>query len=150
MMSVSKPKVAFSIKIPTEQTLEKMVIREEEIRMSQSYQDKCTEVKDIPNGWLQVTEKMQEDLVTSFGFTDNLSCSVACNKLRTARYIYPDNKIFTQVPVYVRENKANVGHLVNGDKAPNIQVHTVNNEKIMLHDLLKTDKVNMIFGASHT
>lgn len=139
-----------TIKIPTEKCLEQMIIREEEIRMSKEYQDECSKVKDVVNGWLDVTAKMQSELVKEFGFTDEVSSDIAVNMLRRARYLYPDNNIFKTVPVYVRENKANEGKLKENDECPNIQLFTNCKQQIKLHDLLENDTLNVIFASSHT
>ena len=47
--------------------------REEELRFSKEYISQCNEVANIPNAWLDVTSKMQEDLVKEFGYTDHIS-----------------------------------------------------------------------------
>jgi hypothetical protein len=138
-----------NVKLPTERDLEKMIIEEEKIRMSKEYQKICTSVKHIPNGWLIETDKMQQELVKRHGFSDEISCDIAVNKLRRARYIYPDNPIFKS-PVYVRENKANKGTMNDGDEVPNISIFSVDKCETKLHDLLKTDKLNILIGASAT
>lgn len=137
------------VKIPCETDLEKLVLEEEKIRMSKEYQNICTSVKDIPNGWLDETAKMQKELVRKHGFTDDISCDIACNRLRRARYIYPNNPIF-KTPVYVRENKANVGTLKIGDTLPNITIYDIHKKPVKLHDLTKQDKINIFIGSSAT
>lgn len=149
-MSDPPDKKGFRIRVPTEAELEKLVIEEEKIRMSVEYQEACSKASSIPNGWLQVTADMQMNLVKRFGFDDNLSSSIACNMLRRARYLYPDNKIFKEVPVYVRENKANMGTLKEGDEIPNINIHTIDGKEIKLHDIINNDKINMFFTGSET
>ena len=136
--------------IPTEKMLEKLIIEEEQIRMSQEYQEECTKVKDIPNGWLEVTNQMQIDLVKKHGFTSEMNCDIACNMLRRARYLYPNNKIFTEVPVYVKNNKANKGKYKKGDNIPNIKLFNQCGQEAMLHHLLDINKPTIIFGGSHT
>jgi len=139
-----------SIKVPTERMLELMIIEEEHIRQSVEYQNECTSAKDIPNGWLAVTEQMQQDLVKKFGFDDDISCDIACNMLRRAQYDYPNNKIFKEVPVYVRNNKANMGKFTEGDFVPNITIHKRCGSEIKLHDLLDDSMPTLILASSHT
>lgn len=139
----------FILKRATEQTLEKMSQMEELIRMSQEYQNECTRVKDIPDGWLTVTEDMQKKVATEFGFDDPINNEIACNDLRRAHITYPDNPVFKQ-SVYVRNNKANMGTLQDNDIIPNVSLHTIDNEIIDLNDLLEENKINIFFGASHT
>lgn len=138
------------IKIPTEKGLELMIIEEEKIRTSKEYQNLCTKVKNIPNGWLDVTEQIQINLVKKYGFIDSISCDVACNHLRRAQYMYPNNPIFKQVPTYVRENKANIGTLDVGSIVPNITLHSHDLSTIKLHDLILEGKLNIIFASSET
>ena len=47
--------------------------REEEIRFSQEYLSKCSEVARIPNAWLDVTNNMQKELVKEFGYKPSMS-----------------------------------------------------------------------------
>ncbi|AYV84767.1 MAG: hypothetical protein Hyperionvirus38_5 [Hyperionvirus sp.] len=136
------------LKIPNEKLLEKMVLEEETIRTSKAYEDKCTAVKHIPNGWLEVTASIQKDIVIKNGFTDSMSCDVACNMLRTAHILYPKNEIFTKVPLYVRNNKANIGTLTVGDIAPEISLHDLDGKAIQLHTLLA--KKTIIISATGT
>lgn len=138
------------IKIPTEKQLEILVTKEEEIRMSKEYQDECTRVKDIVNGWQDVTDQMQKKLVRDHGFDDEISCEVACNRLRRAQYLYPNNKTFKTVPVYVRENKATIGNLKVDSDVPNVNLVNMDGKETKLHDLLDNNKINVIFGSSQT
>ena len=66
--------------------------REEEVRFSQEYLSKCSEVSHIPNAWLEVTNNMQKELVKEFGYTDELSNTLAVNVIRKALNIYPDDE----------------------------------------------------------
>jgi hypothetical protein len=144
--------MACQIKLLTnEKLLEKIILEEEQIRMSKEYQDACTQVKNIPNGWLQVTAKMQRDLVKKHGFDDDISCNIAVNTLRRARYIYPNNPIF-KTPVYVRENKARVGELKEGDSIVNVELFQLNKDKVNLQKVIAEFKseYTVIFGGSHT
>src|SRR5579863_3817132 len=102
------------IRYPTKQDLISMVLEEEQIRTSKEYQDKCSAVKDVPNGWLQVTADVQKQIVNKHGFIDEVDEIIALNHLRRARFIYPEEPIFF-TPVYVRNNKANKGTLKIGD-----------------------------------
>lgn len=139
----------FVLKRATEDTLEKMAIQEEKIRMSKEYQDACSKVKDIPDGWLTVTANVQKQIAKDFGFDDDINNDIAVNDLRRAHETYPNNQIF-QNSIYVRNNKANIGNLKVDDIIPNITLHTIDNEKILLNDIINDNKINVFFGASHT
>lgn len=139
-----------NIKVPTEKCLEEMVFEEEKIRNSKEYQDECTKVKDIPNGWLDVSANVQKNIVKKFGFDDDISCEIACNMLRRARYIYPNNNIFKTIPVYVRENKASEGNLKENDYYINVNLHNLQGKDINLSSLLIPNKLNIIISSSLT
>ncbi len=138
------------IKIPTESTLELMIQEEEKIRMSKEYHNECTKVKNIPNGWLEVSKKIQKDVVKKFGYESTIDCDIACNMLRRARYLYPNNQIFKTVPVYVRENKANIGSLNVNDKYPDIVLFNTMNKEINMSDIIDNNKINIVLGSSST
>ena len=138
------------LKIPNEKMLELMIIEEEKIRQSIEYQNQCDNVKNIPNGWLDITKNMQEKLVKKYGFQDEISCDIACNMLRRAQYIFPNNNIFREIPVYVRNNKANKGIFVVEDNIPNININTKCGQEIKLHNLLSENKPTLIIASSHT
>ena len=136
-------------KFPTEKTLEKMVYEEERVRHSKEYISSCSAVKNIPNGWLNVTATAQEDIVKKFGYQDDVSKNVACNMLRRARYLFPNNPIFHTVPVYVRENKANKGFFKPTNLIPDIDIFNRTGNIVKLFDVTKNN-LNIFFAGSHT
>jgi hypothetical protein len=142
-----------SLKLPNEKMLELMIIEEERRRMSIEYQTDCTRVKDIPNGWLDVTAQMQKDVVASFGITDKMSSDITCNMMRRAHIIYPENEIFRTVPLQVRNNKATLGNLKVNDQIDDILdtiVYDLNNNEINFMNLFDLNKPNVIFFSSAT
>lgn len=139
-----------TIKIPTKETLLRIIDEEEKIRQSKEYQNECTKVKDIPNGWLDVTKKIQEDLVRKYGFDDDISCEVACNRLRRAQYLYPEENRFKTTPLYVRNNKANKGTLQINSAIPDMNLYDLTNKQTTLYELMDKNKPNIIFAGSHT
>jgi hypothetical protein len=142
------------IKTPNEKMLEKLIIEEATIRESKEYQDKCTEVKDIPNGWLEiVTAGIQKDIAIKNGFDDPISCDLTVNMMRRAHILYPNNKIFTTVPIQVRNNKACRGTLKINDDLPNVALFDEFGSIIELKDLTgntNQNKISIIFAGSQT
>src|SRR3990172_1947705 len=114
------------IKRPSEKLLEEMVKAEAEMRLSAEYLRRCDEVANEPDGWLRITGEMQEALVDRFAkeynFDDDISKTIALQDMKTAHFKYPNNRIFKEVPVYVRENKANQGKLVEGNNFVDTQI----------------------------
>ena len=140
------------IKTPNERMLEKLIIEEADARCSQLYRDQCTAVKDIPNGWLSVTDQFQQKIAKNNGFDDEMSCHITCNMMRRAHLLYPDNIIFKTVPIQVKNNKANQGILKIGDivsqEIKEIQLFDPMGTRRMLSDLLTP--VTIIFAGSQT
>ena len=123
--------------------------REEEIRFSKKYIQECNAVADIPNGWLDVTAKMQKKLVEEFGFIDPIENTLAVNIIRRAYDIYPDKQIKNSV-VQFRENIANKGNYKEGDEFMNLTLHNIDGKSIYLYDILDSKKYNVILAGSHT
>jgi hypothetical protein len=99
----------------TEKDLEKLSLEEDEIRRSQWYVDECSRVKNIPNGWMDVTAQVQKDVVTKY-YNDGIADFIIYY-LRRAHHIFPQNFVF-QNRIQVKYNRANVGKLKKGDVAP--------------------------------
>ena len=83
--------------------------REEQIRFSDSYINKCSQVANIPNAWLDVTDNMQKELVKEFGFVDELSNTLAVNVIRKAKDIFPNDQEIKNSVVHFRENISQKG-----------------------------------------
>lgn len=70
--------------------------------------------------------------------------------LRRAQYLYPDNE-FVKELVYVKNNKANMGRFVNGDKVEDVQLYDITGKCSMEYKgLLEKGKINVVLAASHT
>lgn len=139
----------FYLKIPNEKMLEDMIEEEERIRNSDYYRNKCTEIKYIPNGWLSLTENIQRDIVKLYSFTDEMSCNVACNMMRRAHILFPNNLKFKNIPQQVKYNKANKGKYVANDDCPNVSLYDLDGTNINLHKLMD-ERPTLIFAGSQT
>ena len=124
--------------------------REEELRFSKEYISQCNEVANIPNAWLDVTSKMQEDLVKEFGYTELVSNILAVHVIRKAQDIYPNDEEIKNSVVKFRENLANPGTFKEGDNIVDISLHNLVGSKINLFDILDSNKPNIILAGSHT
>ena len=124
--------------------------REEEIRFSQEYITKCYEVSHIPNAWLEVTNNMQKELVKEFGYTDELSNTLAVNVIRKALNIYPDDEEIKNSVVQFRENIASKGKYKVGDILKDISLHNLDNSKVDLFQIFDMNKCNIMLVGSHT
>ena len=131
-----------------EELLERMIQQEELIRMYKAYQDLCTAVKSIPNGWLAVTDQMQTQIARDFGFGGDQT-ELAVNTLRRAQYLYPNNPIF-KLPVYIRNNKAREGTLRVSDTVPTVDLIDLDHKIVGIGSLLKENSYNIFFLSSVT
>ena len=130
--------------------LEAMKKMEEFIRMSPEYSEECTKVKDEVNGWLRISEEVQQKVAYLYGYQDPLSNLLAVNCIRRAPYMFPEDPEFSQTQVYVRNNLANLGNLEIGTDFPNVPLIDLSGEKTNSHHILNPDKYNVIIASSAT
>ena len=139
------------LKMPSWADILEIAKLENEIRYSDSYVNQCDEVRNIPNGWLDVTHKMQTKLVEDYFVEHGLSlCAVpiGLSMLRGLQVTHPNEPIVKEL-LYIKNNKANVGKYKAGDDIKDIQLWTESNQQIQLFSLLN-EKPAIVFGASHT
>ena len=126
-----------------------MLQKEEEMRMSKEYCDKCTLVKDEANGWLRITGELQQKIAYDFGYKDELKNMLVVNMIRRASILYPNDERFQKTQVYVRNNKAKDCFKID-QKILNLNIYDLKKKEIPLYDLLKSDKSNVIIASSET
>ena len=102
------------------------------------------------NAWLEVTNNMQKELVKEFGYTDELSNTLAVNVIRKALNIYPNDEEIKNSVVQFRENIAKIGTYKVGDNLKNISLHNLDSSKVYLFQLLDLNKPNIMLVGSHT
>jgi hypothetical protein len=135
---------------PSKESLLKMIMKEQEIRTSSEYIQRCDDVADKPNGWLDVSEQVQYDVVKMFGYKDGFDADIAVNHLRRAQYLYPEEPLFQTIPIYVKNNLANIGKFKLGDIIPNLTIYNINLDPIPLYSIFEKDRKNILFASSHT
>jgi hypothetical protein len=125
----------------TEKDFEILALQEDEIRKSQWYIDECTRVKNIPNGWMDVTANVQKEIVSKYCEEKNKEnfCDIIIYYLRRAHHLFPENKIFKE-RIQVKYNRANIGSLKIEDNIPSSS---------FINDKIK-DGINMFIGSSMT
>ena len=137
-------------KIPTKEQLILMLLEEEKIRFSQEYISECNDVALEPNGWLRVSAEKQYKVARQFGFISEIEADIAVNHMRRARYLYPEEKLFQTIPVYVRNNLAEQCKYKVGDTIPNLMIHQLNTQLVNLYDTFDSNKINILIASSHT
>ena len=123
---------------------------EEQIKFSPQTQILFSEVKQEINGWLRITNEIQQQVATQFGYKDLLSNLLAVNQMQRAQYLYPNDPDFIKYSVYIRHNRAQPGKYQLGDKIPNIKLVDMNLETITLDNILITEKPTIIIASSYT
>ena len=142
----------YIIRKPSKDILIQMLQREEEIRFSSDYINKCTEVASEPNGWLRISAEFQKQVASEFGFKSSIENDIAVNHMRRAQYIYPDEPLFKTIPVYVRNNLATKGKFSTNDVVPNIILHQLLDitDHISLYQTFDKTRPNVLIASSHT
>jgi len=130
-------------------TLRKMLIRENELRLSQETQARYADAEtrwDID--WMLVTEELQHQVVQEFGFQDRMD--EALYSLRCAHIIHPDQADFKTFPLYVKYNRAKDGTIVEGLPAPDTKAFTLDGKEVSLLDHQKDGKALVLVGGSYS
>tara|TARA_B100001093_G_scaffold480410_1_gene510254 strand:- start:346 stop:858 length:513 start_codon:yes stop_codon:yes gene_type:complete len=134
----------------SKEMLLEMLQLEEKVRMSNSYINECTRIKDEINGWLRLSGEIQSKVVDKFGYNNPMTNYIAVNSMRRAHIMYPDDSRFSEVSVYVRNNIATKGTFKIGDSIKDVQLVTLDKKLITLDSLLKNDKYNILIASSET
>jgi len=162
----------YIIRKPSKEILIKMLQREEEIRLSTEYIEKCTEVASEPNGWLRISADVQKQVAAEFGYISEIENDIAINQMRRAQYIYPDEPLFRTISVYVRNNLATKGKYLPNDIVPDILIHQLSEtvsesvsetvsesvsesvlestDQISLYQTFDKTRPNVLIASSHT
>mmetsp|Transcript_139231 Transcript_139231/g.445024 ORF Transcript_139231/g.445024 Transcript_139231/m.445024 type:complete len:125 (+) Transcript_139231:1278-1652(+) len=91
-----------------------MVAKENELRLSTEWQRKFEAAeRRADTDWLECVADLQLQVVREFEWPD-----ATVHALRTARSIFPDDPFFSDVPIYVRFNRARNGPLAQGASVP--------------------------------
>jgi hypothetical protein len=127
-----------------------MLLLEEKVRMSDAYILECTLVKDEVNGWLRVSEYVQQEIAKRFGYTTRAQNIIAVNLMRIAHTKYKNDPKFRDVSVYVRNNIANIGTLKVNDPFIDVNIISTQKDTIKLSNILDKNKPNIIISSSET
>lgn len=120
-----------------------MLIRENELRLSDEYQKRYTEAEQTSTtSWLDITDELQRQVIREFNLDDEMDEALLC--FRCATQIYPDLK---DIPLYVRYNRAKDGDLKIGDNVPNVPVVQLDGQECQLFDGLKSSSTVLIGGS---
>jgi len=118
--------------------LKKILIREDELRYSEEYQNDLTINDDLT--WIRnVTEKIQILALEENGITDPRGLVV----LRNARFKYKTDPSMNKLTVYMRQDRSTRGNLLNGCSAPNARLCTLDGKNISLFEYITSLSGNL-------
>ena len=134
----------------SKEMLLEMLQLEEKVRMSNSYINECTRIKDEINGWLRLSGEIQSKVANKFGYNNPMTNYIAVNSMRRGHIIYADDPRFSEVSVYVRNNLATKGTFKINDKIKDVPIVTLDKKLKTLDSLLNNNKYNIIIASSET
>ncbi len=120
-----------------------MLIRENELRLSDQYQKRYSDAEKTSfSSWLDVTDELQRQIIREFNLDEEMEDALLC--LRCATQIYPDLK---DIPLYIKYNRARDGDLQIGDIVPNVPIVQLDGQEKHLFDGLKSSSTVLISGS---
>jgi len=124
-----------------------MLIKENELRKSPETQAlyKKAEMTDETD-WMEVTDMLQRQILRDYGL-DEVDLEKGLFSLRTATKRFPE---LSDIPLYVKYNRARQGDLTVGDPAPNVPLVTLDEEKCDLHDYCSSSRPLLLMAGSYT
>jgi hypothetical protein len=96
---------------------------------------------------MQVTEELQKGVVREFGIED---IEYGLINLRIAHILYPEEKDFKEIPLYVKYNRCRQGNLHCGDDVPHISLKHLNGNPTFLSDFYVQERPLVIIGGSYS
>jgi len=113
--------------------LKKILIREDELRYSEEYQNDLTLNDDLT--WIRdVTEKIQIQALAENGISDPRGLVV----LRNARFKYKNDPTMNKLTVYMRQDRSTQVHLFRGNDAPDARLSTLDGKEINLYEYIRS------------
>jgi len=133
----------------SKEILKKIMIREEELRMSEEIQNKYTESDDLTH-LRDVTLALQKQAIIESGVT--IPMSDALNILHNARFLYQHDPTMNSITIYQRMDRSREGKVQMGCKIfEDIYVYDLESNRINLQkyitDLLAKEPLPIIIFA---
>jgi len=114
------------------EVLRSILIREDELRSSEEYQQEWTQNDDLT--WIRdVAIRIQQRALAEHGITDTRGLTV----LQNARFKYKDDPTMNSLTVYMREDRSKKGNLRSGDEIPDSPLFTLEGISTTLHKYIK-------------
>jgi hypothetical protein len=136
-----------------------MLIRENELRLSQKYLEQLereavygyenfqTNTYHAP--WTSVAiDTIQKQVVNEFGYINEQNSLYALNVLRSALQLFPNDSTILQSANYLKFNRCSEGDLNVGDNYIDVGLLKLNGEQIQFSNIMDANKPNIILCAS--
>jgi hypothetical protein len=127
------------------ETLVLVLKKENELRLSDKYQEKYSKRDDLD--WLvAVTTELQREALRSVD--EPLDTEVGLEGLQTARGKWKDDPEVQSIPLYIRFDRSHNGELKQGDPIPNCTLHNLQDSKEMsLFDFVHDKPLVLVAGS---
>mmetsp|Transcript_50184 Transcript_50184/g.61566 ORF Transcript_50184/g.61566 Transcript_50184/m.61566 type:complete len:239 (-) Transcript_50184:472-1188(-) len=113
-----------------------------------TYENEDTNVDTV---WVSdVIERIQRDVVEEFGYVSDIEIEYALNVLRSASYMYPNDKDIMDAVYYLKYNKAKPIMFKVGDTYRDVKLLSKDNGSVMLSKLLDNERPNIVLAGSTT
>jgi len=121
--------------------------KENTVRLSEEYIRKCDEVAGEVDGWLRITEEMQEQLLRDHGITDPVANKIATIEYRSKILGYRGEPEIDNL-LYVKENKAGECPYRKDDPVPEFILYDTRLNPHPLSSLMAPK--TLVLAGSHT
>ena len=113
-----------------------------------TYENEDTNVDTV---WVSdVIERIQRDVVKEFGYVSDIEIEYALNILRSASYMYTNDKDIMDAVYYLKYNKAKPIMFKVGDTYRDVKLLSKDNGSVMLSKLLDNERPNIVLAGSTT
>lgn len=131
------PKPEVDISIPSYDILKDMLIREDELRLSEKFQNLFA---DPGNNAIHVAELVQQQVADEFGYKGEDAPKII-DVLRAVISFYPEKKDeITKIPHYLKFNRSARGSFEIGDPIKDVRLAKLNGEETSLFKYMEGTK----------
>ncbi|CAF1433075.1 unnamed protein product [Rotaria sp. Silwood1] len=151
--SVLKRRTLLSKLFYEHNVLKDLLIKEEQIRLSQETQQLLSNIEDRKDiDWMDVIADLQTNLIKEAIGEDATEEEIQCGLriFRSAHQLYANDDEFHNLSLYVRHNRAKQGNLHIGDSAMDVKLLNINGEFVSLLSYFQSNRPLLIIAGSYT
>jgi len=126
-----------------------MLKRDDELRLSDTTQEKYAKVGDNFFAKLKITNQVQEQVCEEFGFSSNIEEGL--DLMRSAKALFPNDQEVLNAAHYLKYNIMIDCPIKVNTTVPNVTLRTLDLNYVDLHSILRSSKLpTIILAGSHT